>query len=239
MRTFILITSLLLAVPAYASPAPTAPALLEKHLQALGPVERVQSRRVRMRVIGMAPFALPVVVEASRPHLIRKEVTIQGSVQVTAYDGKQAWKTDPFVPGGDAPSDLPASEAKALIEEADFDGALVNPAAKGIKVAYAGPATVKGKPAHTLQLTLANGSAVTVWLDAVTSLEVKRTQLGPVMGQMKPLDIFASDYREVGGVKVPHKIEIGLAGAKEKMSILIDAVELNVKLDQARFAKPR
>jgi hypothetical protein len=238
MRIFLLITSLLLAVPSHASPAPTAQALLDKHVQALGPVERVQSRRVSMRIIGMAPFELPVVVEASRPNLIRKEVSIQGSVQVTAFDGKQAWKTDPFVPGGAAPSALPSDEAKALVMEADFDGALVNAAAKGTKVAYAGAATVNGKPAHALQLTLANGSAVTVWLDAGTSLEVKRTQLGPVMGQMKPLDIFTSDYREVDGFKVPHKLDIGLSGAKEKMSILIDAVELNVKLDAARFAKP-
>lgn len=238
MRNFILITSLLLAIPSYASTAPTAQALLEKHVQAIGPVERVQSRRVRMRVIGMAPFELPVVVEASRPNLIRKEVSIQGSVQVTAFDGKQAWKTDPFVPGGAAPSALPAEEAKALVEEADFDGVLVNTAAKGTKAAYAGPATVNGKPAHALKLTLANGSAVTVWLDAATALEVKRTQLGPVMGQMKPLDIFTSDYREIDGYKMPHKMEIGLAGAKEKMSILIDSVELNVKLDGARFAKP-
>ena len=238
MRNFILITSLLFALPSHASTAPTAQALLEKHVQAIGPVERVQSRRVRMRVIGMAPFELPVVVEASRPNLIRKEVAIQGSVQVTAFDGKQAWKTDPFVPGGGAPSDLPPDEARALVEEADFDGVLINPAAKGIKVTYAGPATVNGKPAHTLQLTRADGSAVTVWLDAVTSLEVKRTQLGPVMGQMKPLDIFTSDYREVGGLKVPHKIEIGLAGAKQRMAILIDAVELNVKLERTRFARP-
>lgn len=239
MRTLIFLIALLFAFPTYASPAPTVQALLDKHVQAIGPIERVQTRRLRMRIIGMAPFELPVVVEASRPNMIRKEVSLQGNTQVTAFDGKQAWKTDPFVAGGATPSPLPADEAKALIDEADFDGVLVQPAAKGIKVAYAGPAVVDGKPVHALNVTLVNGNTATVWLDAATYLEVKRTQLGPVMGQLKPLDIFTSDYRVVDGIRMPHKMEIGLSGAKERMSIIIDSAEMNVRLDPARFAKPQ
>jgi hypothetical protein len=238
MRTFILLATLLLALPAHATPAPTVQTLLEKHAQAIGPIERVHSRRLRMRIIGMAPFELPVVVEARRPNLIRKEVTIQGNTQVTAFDGKQAWKTDHFVPGGGAPFPLAPAEASAMMAEADFDGVLIQPAAKGIKVAYAGPATIDGKPAHTLQVTLANGDAATIWLDAASNLEIKRTQLGPVMGEMKPLDIFTGDYRLVDGMRMPHRIEIGLSGAKDRMSIIIDAAQVNVTLDPARFAKP-
>lgn len=238
MRTFILLTTLLFALPTHAAPAPTAQTLLEKHVQAVGPIERVKSRRLRMRIIGMAPFELPVLVEAARPNLIRKEVTIQGSTQVTAFDGKQAWKTDPFVPGGGTPSPLAPTEASALKVEADFDGVLIQPAAKGIKVVYTGSGTVDGKPAHTLQVTLANGDTATVWLDAASHLEIKRTQLGPVMGEMKPLDIFTSDYRSVDGVQLPHRMEIGLSGAKDRMSIIIDAAQLNVPLDPSRFTKP-
>jgi hypothetical protein len=237
MRALFLLPALLLCLPSQASPAPTAQSLLDQHAKALGPIVQVQSRRVRMRVIGMAPFELPVTVEASRPNLIRKEVSLQGNVQVTAFDGKRAWKIDPFVPGGAKPSPLPAEEAKALLVEADFDGALIEPNAKGIKVAYLGPATVDGKAAQALQLTQANGEVATVWLDAATHLEFKRTQPGPVMGTMKSLDIFTSDYRVVDGIKVPHKIEIGLTGAKEKTSVIVDAVELNAKIDPARYAR--
>jgi len=238
MRILILLATLLFVPSTHASPAPTVQTLLEKHMQALGSFEHVHSRRLRMRIIGMAPFELPVVVEASRPNLIRKEVTIQGNTQVTAFDGKQAWKTDPFVAGGAAPSPLAPTEASALMVEADFDGVLIQPAAKGIKMAYIGPSTIDGKPAHTLRATLANGDTATIWLDAASHLEVKRTQLGPVMGEMKPLDIFTSDYRLVDGVRIPHRIEIGLSGAKDRMSIIIDAAQLNVRLDPARFARP-
>jgi hypothetical protein len=240
MRAFFLFITLLLVLsPSHADPAPTLQTLLDKYAQAIGPMSKVQSRRLRMRLIGLAPFELPLVVEASRPGLIRKEVSIQGSVQVIAYDGKQSWKTDPFVPGGMKPAPLPALEAKALVDEADFDGILVGHAAKGIKLAYAGPAVVDGKPAHALGVTLADGSAATIWLDAASFLEVKRTQPGVVMGAMKSIDIFSSDYRLVDGVRIPHRMEIGLTGAKERMSIVVDAAELNVRIDPARFAKPQ
>lgn len=239
MRALILSSTLLLLAPfASADPAPTVKEVLARHVQAMGPVDSVKSRRLKMRIIGMAPFELPVLIEAQRPNLIRKEVTIQGSVQVTAFDGKQSWKTDPFIAGGAQPSPLPAAEAKALLDEAEFDSILVNPAAKGAKVAYAGTAAVNGRNAHTLAVTLADGATVTIWVDADSFLEVKRTQMGPAMGSIKSLDIFSSDYRMVGGLRVPHKMEIGLTNAKERIAILVDAVEVNARIEPSRFAKP-
>ena len=240
MRTLPLIFSLLLALSsAHAAPAPTLQSVLDKHAQAMGPTEKVQSRRVRMRLIGLAPFELPVVAEAARPNQIRKDVTIQGSVQSTAFDGKQSWKTDPFVAGGMKPAPLPPLEAKALMEEADFDGVLVNSAAKGVKLVYAGQAVVDGKPAHALNLTLPDGSTASIWLDAASYLEVKRTQPGLVMGAIKPIDIFSSDYRLVDGVRIAHRLDIGLSGSKDRMAVLVDGVELNARIDPARFAKPQ
>jgi len=238
MRALLLLSITLLAAPVQAGPAPTAQSLLEQHAQALGPIGPIQSRRIHMRIVGMAPFDIPLMIEARRPNLIRKEVTLQDKVQVTAFDGKQAWKTDPFVAGGATPSRPPAEEERPLLTEADFDGALIQPAAKGIKVAYLGPAVVDGKAMQTLRLTQPNGDDATVWLDTSSMLEYKRTQLGPVMGQMKPLDIFTSDYRVIDGVRVPHRIDIGLSGSKERMSILVDKVEFNARIDGARFAKP-
>ncbi len=239
MRTLVLLSTLLLALPCFAAePAMTLQTVMAKHAQAMGPVEKVQSRRMRLRVIGMAPFEIPVMIEAARPNLIRKEVTIQGALQISGHDGKQTWKLDPFIPGGDKPAALAPAEAKALLEEAELDGLAALHAAKRIKVVYNGPAVVDGKAVHALGVTNPDGSPATVWLDATSFLEIKRTQQGLVMGAMKPVDILSSDYRSIDGVRVAHRLDIGLAGAKDKMSIAIDAVEMNVKLDPARFARP-
>jgi hypothetical protein len=239
MRLLTIILAMFLSCTAYAAaPTPPLPELLANHAKAMGTIDKVQSRRLRMRVVGMAPFDIPVVVESKRPNLIRKEVALQGSVQVQAFDGSDAWKSDPFVPGGAAPAAMPAEEAKLIVEEADFDGALVNSTAKGIRVSYAGAAEVAGKPAHKLQVNLANGNESTVYLDAATLLEVKRVQTRPMMGKMVEAEIVPSDWRLVDGVRIPHRIEIGLPGAKQPVAVIIDAVELNVPMVATRFTRP-
>jgi hypothetical protein len=180
-----------------------------------------------------------VTIDAKRPNLIRKEVALQGAVQVSAYDGGDAWKTDPFVPNGQAPAALPAEEAKALLEEADFDGALINAQAKGNRVSYIGKADVAGKAAHGLRLTLANGNEAVVYLDAASFLEVKRVQTRPMKGKPVELEIWSSNYRVVDGVRIPHRIEIGAPGATERVAIVIDAVSFNVALAANHFTRPR
>jgi hypothetical protein len=237
MRLIAILFAAVLSCTAHAA-TPTVAELLASHAKAIGALDKVQSRRVRLRVIDMAPFEIPVTIEAKRPNLIRKEVALQGSVQVSAYDGADAWKTDPFIPGGMTPAAMPADEARALVEEADFDGALVNPAAKGNRIAYVGAAEAAGKPAHALRVTLANGNEAVVYLDAATFLELRRVQTRPIMGKPMELEIVSSDYRLVEGVRMPHRIEIGAPGAKQRMAIVIDAVELNVAVDVQKFRRP-
>jgi hypothetical protein len=239
MRLLTIIFAMFLSCTAYAAaPTPPLPELLANHAKAMGTIDKVQSRRLRMRVVGMAPFDIPVLVEDKRPNLIRKEVALQGSVQVQAFDGSDAWKSDPFVPGGTAPAAMPAEEAKLIVEEADFDGALVNSAAKGVRISYAGATEVGGKQAHALRVVLANGNESTVYLDAATFLELKRVQTRPMMGKMVEAEIVPSDWRMVEGVRIPHRIELGLPGAKQPVAVIIDAVELNAPMAAARFSRP-
>jgi hypothetical protein len=236
-----LLSALILFILAGASHAtnPSVPDLLASHSKAVGMSDKVQTRRVKLRVIGMAPFEIPVTIEAKRPNLIRKEVALQGALQISAYDGSDAWKTDPFVPNGATPAAMPVDEAKALLEEADFDGALINASAKGNRVAYVAQADVAGKPAHVLRLTLANGNDAVVYLDAASMLEVKRVQTRPIGGKPMELEIWSSDYKLVEGVRMPHRIEIGAPGAKQRMAIVIDTIAMNVPLAAKHFARPR
>lgn len=238
MRTLFLLAGLVLAMPSHAETAPTVQTLLDRHAMAVGPIDRMQTRRIKLHITGAAPFDLPVVVQARRPNLIRKDVHIQDNVQVTAYDGKRAWKTDPFVPGGATPATLSPEETRALLDEADFDGALIKPESKGVKVAYAGRAKVDGKDAYELRVTLPSGAAATVWLDGTTYLEAKRSQMLPVMGRMQKVDTRIMDHRAVQGIKVPYRMESGVSGAAQKVAILVDSVEFDPKIDNAVFEKP-
>jgi glucans biosynthesis protein C len=228
------------------SPAPPAPlpldTVLARYAAAVGPVETLQTRRTTMRVSGMAPFDIPVVVEAMRPNRIRKEVTIQGSVQISAYDGSDAWRIDPFVPGGRRPMDLPASELPDLIEEADFEGMLLNASQKGYRIRYSGPAVItvgsRQLPVHSLAVVRNDGRSSIVHLDARSFLEIQRVDTQRTAGRDVVVSIIPSAYRRIQGVAVPHLIEIAPEGLPTPIRVVVERVELGVELDARRFTRP-
>ncbi|MBI1773029.1 MAG: hypothetical protein HYR68_11915, partial [Burkholderiales bacterium] len=47
-----------------ATAALTLDNVMQRHLAAVGDFSKVQSRRVKLRIIGMAPFEIPTTVEA-------------------------------------------------------------------------------------------------------------------------------------------------------------------------------
>lgn len=241
--------ALLLLLPVVAAAqVPAAPAalpldtVLTRYAAAVGRYQDIRTRRVAMRVTGMAPFEIPVVAEAMRPNLLLKKVTIQGAVQVTGYDGSKAWRIDPFASASGKPTDVPAADLADLIEESDFDGPLINAAAKGIRLRYVGPRVVQvagaATPVHAIEVTWPNGRQSVAHLHATSYLEVLRTQTRPVMGNDVTMTITPKDYRTVQGIRMPLVTEIAIPGMPEPIRLRIDKVEFGVALRAAGFARP-
>lgn len=233
-----LLTAQRVAAPA-ALPLDT---VMARHHAAVGPTARLQTRRAVMRVSGMAPFEIPVTVHAMRPNLLLKEVTLQGAVQRTGYDGTRAWRVDPFTSASGKATDVPAAELEDLMEETDFDGPLVGAAAKGNRLRYLGPRVVEvqgvATPVHAVELVMANGRKAEVHLHGTTYLEVLRTQTRPVMGSEVAMTITPSDYRTVQGIRVPFVMEIAIAGMPTPIRIAFDSIEFNAAMDRRQFARP-
>jgi hypothetical protein len=240
----LLLLPTLLSAQRVATPA-TLPldTVIARHLKAIGPIEGITTRRVSMRVTGMAPFEIPVVTDAMRPNLVLKKVSLQGAEQLTGYDGRRAWRVDPFASSSRKATDVPEAELMDFMEETDFDGPLVNAAAKGNRLRYVGPrvVTVAGAqlPVHAVELTLANGRQAVLHLHATSYLEVSRTQTREIMGSSVAMTITPSDYRTVQGVKVPFLMEIAIAGMPAPIRLQIDKVEFGVAMNRAQFARPR
>lgn len=241
--------ALLLLLPAIATaqtvsaPAPMSlDSLLSRHSASVGPVQNIQTRRVSSRVTGMAPFEIPVVTDAMRPNLLLKKVTLPGAVQITGFDGRGAWRVDPFASASGKPTDVPAAELADFLEETDFDGPLVNASAKGITLRYAGPRVVEVQgartPVHGVEITWSNGRRSIAHLHATSYLEVLRTQRRPAMGREVAMTITLTDYRIVQGVQVPFLMEILPEGMPEPIRLQIDAVEFGVSLTSSDFKRP-
>ena len=233
--------ALLLVAPVLAAPqTPTIDQLIARHIEARGGaahLKAVQTRRTTGVMSGVAPFDIPFTVEQKRPGYFRRELSIQGTPQITVFDGKGGWKIDPFTNGNAKPRPLTPDDVKDLIEDADMDGALVDWAAKGNKVEYLGQEKREGGPAYKLKLIYADVRFSIIVLDAQSYQEVERVVTRKQMGQDIEMEVFTSGYTPVQGVSEPSRIDIGPKGSTQRMHLEITKVEVNVPMDDARFGK--
>jgi outer membrane lipoprotein-sorting protein len=218
--------------------APSLATIIEKHVAAIGHSQKIQSRRITVRMVGLAPFDIISVAEAKRPQHLRREVNIQGNLQVTAYDGQSAWKIDPFMPSGKKPVGVSKDDLPALIEESYFDGLLIAAKESNFAMRYVGIEKLANQLVHVIQIDAPVSGSSTLYLDATSFLEVKRLQRRMVMGKLTELEVYSSDYRSHEGVLMPFKFEIGLKGGKPTMQMLVEQITFNPKLDHSRFQTP-
>ena len=172
-----------------------------------------------------------------RPDEVRTEVSLQGMTQIEAYDGKEGWKVSPFF-GRKDPERMSADDVKALIEDSEIDGALVDWQTKGSSVEYLGTEDVDGTPAHKLKVVRKNGDVSFVYLDPDHFLEIRILTERTRHGAQEEEETDLGDYEKAGSVFVPTSIEFGRKGAPDKQRIIIDKVEANVPVDDAVFHFP-
>jgi len=172
-----------------------------------------------------------------RPDEVRTEASLQGMTQIQAYDGKEGWKVSPFF-GRKDPERMSADDVKALIEDSEIDGALVDWTAKGSSVEYLGTEDVDGTPAHKLKVVRKNGDVSFVFLDPDHFLEIRVLTQRMRHGAHEEVETDLGDYEKAGGVFVPTSIEVGRKGAQDKQRVIIDKVEANVPVDDTIFHFP-
>jgi hypothetical protein len=172
-----------------------------------------------------------------RPDEVRTEASLQGMTQIEAYDGKDGWRVSPFF-GRKDPERMSADDVKALAEDADFDGPLVDWKEKGSAVEYLGTEDVDGTAAHKLKVVRKNGDVSYVYLDPNHFLEIRIVTQRLRHGAQEEVETDLGDYEKAGDVFVPTSIEIGRKGSPDKQRIIIDKVEANVPVDDAIFHFP-
>jgi len=234
----LLLCSLLIGFPAAAQ---TADDIIAKYLTARGglaKIKAIQTERVT-GTISIGPGADgPLLVERARPLKMHMEVTMDGRTYIRTYDGKSAgWVYNPFA-GVPSVEPMTETEIANIFEEADFEGPFVDYKAKGNQIEFAGKEELKGKPVYKLRLTGKTGAASDFFFDASTGLLLKVTSTRKVDGKDVFSETFFSDYREVEGLKYPFLIESDTPGTEQIQKIVAEKIEVNVRIDEARFGKP-
>lgn len=230
----------LLSCAATAESQTAIDAIVERHVNALGGIDHLRAiRSVRMsgRVTAGGGREALVVREVRRPDQVRTEFTFQGVTGVYAFDGERGWKVSPF-DGSLAPEPLESEEARQTADQAEIEGPLADWKAKGHQVALLGKESLDGRDVYKLEVTLRSGRLLHQYLDATSYLPVRTESKRLVRGHPVTVEASFGDYRDVEGVLFPHAIETGVVGRPQRLRVVVEEIEVNPALDDARFQMP-
>ena len=219
----------------------TVDGLVAKNIEAKGGAEALRnlksvSLKGRM-LVNQGRIELIYSAVKKRPGAVRSEITLQGMTAVQAYDGTEGWKISPFG-GRKDPEKMTPDDAKALIEDAEIDGPLVDWKEKGSTVEYLGTEDVDGTQAHKLRVSRKNGDINYVYLDPDAFLEIRIITQRTEQGAQVEVETDLGDYEKVGGVFLPFSLESGPKGGTDKQKLILEKGEANVAIDDTQFRFP-
>lgn len=232
---------LLAALLLVASPvsAQTVDEIVGRYLAARGGLERIRSiQSMRLQgTISPAPGASgPFRLELKRPQKMRVEMIVQGTSLTQGTDGTTAWVLTPMLAGGSGVI-LPPGEAQGLKDQADIEGPLVDWRAKGHRVELTRRDARFGAEAFRLRVQLKSGDVRYLYIDAATYRQVAEEGERPSPRGLVRIETRLSDHRDVQGLVIPFVLDIS-AGGEDRQRVAFEKVEVNVTIDDARFAAP-
>jgi len=129
-------------------------------------------------------------------------------------------------------------EMKSILEDADFDGPLVDYQKKGYKIEFAGTDKFEGTDTVKLKITKPNGDVYIYHLDTDYYVPIKIDTKRFVRGAEREYETVLGDYKEVAGWFLPYSIENGVKGRPDKSKVVYDQIQPNVEIDDSRFKMP-
>src|SRR6059058_4551593 len=220
---------------------PTVDELVAKNIEAKGGATALKSlqtlRSSGKLLVQQGQIELAYLQIKKRADEVRTEASLQGMTQIEAYDDKEGWKVLPFF-GRKDPERMSADDVKALVEDSEIDGALVDWQTKGSSVEYLGTEDVDGTLAHKLKVVRKNGDVSFVYLDPDHFLEIRILTERMRHGAQEEVETDVGDYEKIGGVFIPFSSESGRKGSPDKQKIVIEKAEPNVSVDDALFHFP-
>ena len=232
--------ALVLAAPA---PAMDTDQLIAKHIEARGGAESLRALRSIRRqghlIIPGANYDISASALVVRSGGVRNELSLQGLTAINAYDGKEAWKVDPFE-GRKDPERMSADESKPLLLQSDLDSPLVDYKSKGHSVEYLGLDDIDGTPAHKLRVHLKSGDEVVYYIDPDTYMIIRDVQKQLIRGAEQETETDYGEYEKADGVYVPMTEDSGPknSDSSHKQQLVFDSAVANGAADLAQFAFP-
>ena len=239
MRRVLLTIGLFLSLSVPAS-AQTVDEIIGRYLKSIGGLDKIHAVKTLRRsgkFIGGGGFEAVVSQENKRANLVRGEFSLQGMTAINAYDGSTGWKIEPWN-GKKDPEAMGEEEMKSILDDADFDGPLVDYQKKGYKIEFAGTDKFEGTETVKLKITKQNGNVYIYHLDTDYYVPIKIDTKRFIRGAEREYETVLGDYKEVAGWFLPYSIETNVKGRSDKQKVVYDQIQANVEIDDSRFKIP-
>lgn len=209
--------------------------IVAKAIQARGGLDRIKHEQTQRLTgkISLPAGAGPLLVEMKRPGMMREEVTLGDKSQIRTTNGVSGWAVG-SLRAASVPEQVNAQELHNMEGSADFEGPLVDYKQKGHRIELAGKEKVEKHIAYKLVIFMKNGENRTDFIDCKSYLELKW------QGRVSN-DVFESyfhNYRRVNGLMFAFEIDSGLLGQPANQKIILEKVDVNPPIEDARFGKP-
>jgi len=235
-----LAATMLSCAPAMADGKPkSADELIGKYVKAIGGRKAIDAVK-SVRFIGktmIGSIEAPMTIEMARPNKIRTEIDFQGTKLVTAFDGVMGWFISPSA-GSSSAERMTNEQLDAALNQADFDGPLIDYKKKGHKVELAEDGMIDGSPTLRLKMTRKDGAVEYFHFDPEYFIVVARTKRVAFDGGTIEEARHFGDYKPVAGRLFAHSVENKRGGMTQGL-ISFQKIEVNPKLSSDRFSMPR
>jgi len=214
---------------------PSVDDVVNKYMQAIGgaaAVNAVTSRVVKgtLDVVGVSrggTFESYTVAPNKSLSIIQPAPT---ETIKTGYNGQIGWMQT-----GTSIRLLKAAELEATKNDADFYG-ILNPKRNYAKLTLVGKSKIGYREVYVIDMQPLSGAVDRLFLDAESYLPVRMNTVRLYNGTSVPVEIYYDDWREAGGLKLPHVLTHSFQ--KRTMTLTVKEIKNNVPIDPKMFEKP-
>jgi photosynthetic reaction center cytochrome c subunit len=212
---------------------PSADDLIEKYLKAVGGVAAVNktTSRVMKGTITFGDSKVPIEIYAKAPDMRVSITHTPDGDSVTTFDGHQGWLGFPGHPVHDMHG--PDIDGASMDADIHFPAHLKDMFSK---TEGQGTQKIDGREAYLVIGERAGKTPLHLYFDRESGLLVRLVRYGQTpLGQL-PTQLDYADYKDARGVKIPFRWTLARPGGR--FTIQINEVQVNVPVDDAKFAKP-
>ena len=218
--------------PAAATALPSAQAILDKYLAAVGGAAVLQKIKTRVQTgnIEVAGKKYPIEIYSQSPDSRVSISHLPSGPSVTAFNGEAGWLSSP-----NGIRRMSSAEQQAAQIDAELYFPLQLPRMYQEFEASSGE-VINGKATYLVSAKGKATPSLRLYFEQESGLLVRLIRFAETPLGRNPTEIDYADFRVANGVKLSYRWT--LARPNGRFTIQIDAVKQNVPLDEGQFVTP-